>query len=319
MMACTSTQERPNRFATADEFLAALDAAPDPVNGVLVYPHRGGGSGSRQPRHPWPVLGSGASALEAVEAAVRSLEEDVHFNAGRGSVFTDAGLHELDAAIMDGQDRAAGAIAGSRTTRSPIELARTVLEKGPHVFLSGKGADEFARENGLEQVENAHFSTAERREQLERLKAGQVRALEVEYKFGTVGAVALDCAGHVAAATSTGGMTGKRWGRIGDSPVIGAGCYADDRSCAVSATGHGEYFLRAVVAHEIGARIRLGGEDGQAAADAVMAEVKALGGEGGVIVVTAGGEGLYAFNTPGMYRGMAGPDGRSVALYSDER
>ena len=265
------------------------------------------------------VLAGGGSALDAVEAAVRALEDDEHFNAGRGSVFTWDGTHELDASIMDGSNRSAGAVAGVETTRCPIALARAVMDKSGHVFLSRDGADAFAREQGLEQVTNGYFSTEERREQLERLKAHEVSALEVEYKFGTVGAVALDAAGHVAAATSTGGMTGKRWGRIGDSPVIGAGCYADDRAGAVSATGHGEYFIQAAVAHEICARIRIGGECAQAAADAVMAEVKALGGDGGVIVVTPGGEAVTAFNTPGMYRGMADAAGRSVALYSDER
>ena len=264
-------------------------------------------------------LAAGGSALDAVEAAVRALEEDPHFNAGRGSVFTWDGGHELDASIMDGRGRTAGAVAGSTTTRSSVALARAVMEQSPHVFLSGAGADLFAREAGLEQVPNGWFSTDERRQQLERLKADKVSALEVEYKFGTVGAVALDARGHVAAATSTGGMTGKRWGRIGDSPIVGAGCYADDRSCAVSATGHGEYFIQAAVAHEISARIRLCGESAQGAADAVMAEVKALGGDGGVIVVTPRGEAVTSFNTPGMYRGVASASGRRVAVYSDER
>jgi beta-aspartyl-peptidase (threonine type) len=192
------------------------------------------------------------------------------------------------------------------------------MEKSPHVFLSTDGADQFSREQGLEQVPNDYFATPERRKQLEIFKTTKVSALEIEYKFGTVGAVALDTHGHVAAATSTGGMTGKRWGRIGDSPIIGAGTYADDRACAVSATGHGEYFIRAGVAHEICARMRLGGENAQKAADAVLAEIKAMGGDGGVILVTPKGENVYSFNTPGMYRGTASKAGRCVAIYSDE-
>ncbi|HEU4704932.1 MAG TPA: isoaspartyl peptidase/L-asparaginase, partial [Sphingomicrobium sp.] len=186
------------------------------------------------------------------------------------------------------------------------------------VFLSREGADQFSREQGLEQVPNDYFATPERRRQLEELKAKKVSYFDVDLKYGTVGAVALDERGHVAAATSTGGLTGKRWGRIGDSPIIGAGTYADDRACAVSATGAGEYFIRVGAAHEICARIRLEGEAPQAAADAVVDEIKQLGGSGGVIVLTPKGDQVYSFNTPGMYRGMADKGGRSVALYADE-
>jgi beta-aspartyl-peptidase (threonine type) len=264
------------------------------------------------------VLASGGKALDAVEAAARVMEDDPNFNAGKGAVFTYDGRNELDASIMDGSTRAAGAVSGVTATKNPISLARAVMEKSPHVFLSKDGADQFSREQGLEQVPNDYFATPERRKQLEVFKTTKVSALEIEYKFGTVGAVALDTHGHVAAATSTGGMTGKRWGRIGDSPVIGAGTYADDRACAVSATGHGEYFIRAGVAHEICARMRLAGENGQKAADAVLAEIKAMGGDGGVILVTPKGETVYSFNTPGMYRGTASKGGRKVAIYSDE-
>jgi beta-aspartyl-peptidase (threonine type) len=267
------------------------------------------------------VLDSGGSALDAVEASVRVLEDDPNFNAGRGSVFTYDGKIEMDASIMDGRTRAAGAVSGVTATKNPISLARAVMEKSDHVFLGGRGANEFSIAQGLEQAPPSYFETDFRRRQLEELKANKVSALEVEYKYGTVGAVALDTAGHVAAATSTGGMTAKRWGRIGDSPIIGAGTYADDRGCAVSATGWGEYFIRVGVAHEICARMRLGGLPAQAAADGVMAEVKALGGDGGVIVVTPKGEMVYSFNTAGMYRGKADSKGRSVGLYStaDER
>lgn len=262
------------------------------------------------------ILESGGSALGAVEAAVKSLEDDPHFNAGRGAVFTDKGAIELDASIMDGRERAAGAVAGITRTRHPISLARAVMEQSDHVFLAGKGADEFSAVHGLEQASPDWFATDERRQQLAELKANNLSALDVEYKYGTVGAVALDIDGHLAAATSTGGMTGKRWGRVGDSPIVGAGVYADDRSCAVSSTGWGEYFLRVGVAHEIAARVRLAGESGEQAAKEVMAEVMALGGSGGVIVVTSKGEMVEAFNTPGMYRGQASRIGKTVALYS---
>lgn len=265
------------------------------------------------------VLAGGGAALDAVEAAVRVLEDDPHFNAGRGSVFTWDGHIEMDAAIMDGRDRNAGAVTGVTATRNPIRLARAVMEDSPHVFLSREGANQFSIDRGLPQEPPEYFQTAERRRQLDELRSRpSAEHFDVHLKYGTVGAVALDSEGHVAAATSTGGLTGKRWGRIGDSPIIGAGTYADDRACAVSATGAGEYFIRAGVAHEICARMRIGAEDPQAAADAVMAEVAAMGGSGGVIVVTPAGDGLYSFNTPGMYRGEASPAGRSVAIYGDE-
>lgn len=263
------------------------------------------------------ILSSGGSALDAVEASVRILEDDPNFNAGRGSVFTYDGHNEMDASIMDGRTRAAGAVTGVTTTKNPISLARAVMEKSEHVFLSREGANEFSRQQGLEQVPPEYFATPERRRQLDLFKSKKVSALDIEYKFGTVGAVALDKRGHVAAATSTGGMTGKRWGRIGDSPIIGAGTYADDRGCAVSGTGWGEYFIRVGVAHEICARMRLDGTSTQAAADNVMAEVKALGGDGGVIVVTPKGDMVTSFNTAGMYRGKADASGRSVKLYSE--
>lgn len=265
------------------------------------------------------VLAGRGSALDAVEATVRTLEDDPNFNAGRGAVFTYEGTIEHDASIMDGRNRAAGAITGTSHIRHPISLARKVMEESPHVFLRGQGAEQFATERGLEQVPNEWFHTPERRRQWQEFRERPAaESFDVDLKYGTVGAVALDCEGHVAAATSTGGLTGKRWGRIGDSPVIGAGTYADDRACAISATGAGEYFIRAGVAHEICARMRLSGESAQAAADAVMAEVEALGGTGGVIVVSPSGEGVYSFNTPGMYRGQASPAGRDVAIYGDE-
>jgi beta-aspartyl-peptidase (threonine type) len=263
------------------------------------------------------VLERGGSALDAVEAAVRELEDDANFNAGRGAVFTHEGSIELDAAIMDGRTRAAGAVAGVKTTRNPVSLARVVMEKTAHVFLGGSGAAELAVDQGLEQVPPEWFETEERRQQLEKVKATRSEAFDVELKYGTVGAVALDKNGHVAAATSTGGLTGKRWGRIGDTPVIGAGTYADDRSAAVSGTGTGEIFIRAVAGHQLAERVRLGGEALQQALDATLADIENLGGSGGLIAVTPRGEAAWGFTTPGMYRGMADASGRKVALYSD--
>ena len=262
------------------------------------------------------ILGRKESAVDAVEAAVRVLEEDPCFNAGRGSVLTADGCIELDAAIMDGRTRAAGAIAGLRTTRAPVSLARLLMEKGPHVFLSGRGADQFAKEAGLEQVSNSWFEVEERRRQLHELLAAD--GFDDEVKYGTVGAVAVDVNGHVAVATSTGGLTAKRWGRVGDSPLIGAGTYADDRSAAASATGSGEYFIRAVAAHQLAERVQLGGESLQTALDAVLADIEALGGKGGLIAVAPDGEAAWGFTTPAMYRGMVDATGRAVAIYADE-
>ena len=264
------------------------------------------------------VLREGGTAMDAVEAVVVILEDDPKFNAGRGAVFTWDGTNELDASFMDGRNRAAGAVAGVTTVKNPIRLARKVMDDGRHVFLSGNGAEQFAGENGLELVSREWFATEQRRRQLERMKAQNLSALDVEFKFGTVGAVALDRAGNMAAGTSTGGMTGKRWGRIGDAPVIGAGTYADNRACAVSATGWGEFFIRVGVASAICTRMRLAGEDAQTAADAVMADVAELGGDGGVIVAAPGGEAVFSFNTPGMYRGRATSTGvNEVAIFKE--
>jgi len=262
------------------------------------------------------ILGRGGAALDAVEASARLLEDDPCFNAGRGSALTDQGSVELDAAIMDGRNRRAGAVAGLQTTRAPVSLARRLMEQGPHVFLTGRGADRFAEDAGLEQVDPAWFVTDERRRQLDELLAGG--GFDAAVKYGTVGAVALDEHGHVAAATSTGGLTAKRWGRIGDSPLIGAGTYADDRSAAVSATGSGEYFIRAVAAHQLAERVRLGGATLQQALGGVLADISELGGTGGLIAVAPTGEAAWGFTTPAMYRGMADAAGRRVAIYAGE-
>ena len=262
------------------------------------------------------ILERGESAVDAVEAAARLLEENPCFNAGRGSVLTEQGEVELDAAIMDGRTRTAGAVSGIKTTRAPISLARRLMERGPHVFLAGTAADRFAASAGLEQVANDFFILPERRRQLDEALAAGSAADPI--KYGTIGAVAVDTEGNVAAATSTGGITAKRWGRVGDSPLIGAGTYADNRAAAVSATGSGEYFIRAVAAHEVAARIRLGCETLQQAIDGVLVDIASLGGKGGLIAVAPDGEAAWGFTTPAMYRGMADAAGRTVAIYSDD-
>ncbi|MBA3050290.1 MAG: isoaspartyl peptidase/L-asparaginase [Alphaproteobacteria bacterium] len=285
------------------------------------------------------VLANGGSALDAVQAAIELMEDDPLFNAGRGAVFTAAGRNELDAAVMNGSDLTAGAVAGLTTTRHPIAAARAVMERSPHVMLIGEGADTFAASVGLEQVDPTFFFTERRWRGLETALRAQnlpiperpagapgpqaENALPApplnERKFGTVGAVALDSQGRLAAGTSTGGMTAKRWGRVGDVPVLGAGTYASNRDgCAVSATGDGEYYIRASVARDICARIA-GGSTSQAAAQAEVDDALSLGGSGGVIVMDVEGRPSFAMTTSGMYRGSissGAPAG--VAIYGDE-
>jgi beta-aspartyl-peptidase (threonine type) len=254
-------------------------------------------------RAGFDILSRGGPSLDAVVAAVKALEDDPLFNAGRGAVLSANGEHELDASLMDGRDLRAGAVTGVRHVRSPIELARLVMERSPHVMLAGPGAEEFALEQGLAPVPNSYFATERRRLELERYLRSEPGAGE-ESLMGTVGAVALDSGGNLAAATSTGGMTGKRWGRVGDSPIIGAGTYAANDSCAVSATGHGEFFIRASVAHEIASLMRYRGLGVVAAADeVVMGQLVRLGGSGGVIAVGRDGSIAMPFNSPGMLRG----------------
>lgn len=290
------------------------------------------------------VLVGGGSSLDAIQAAIQVMEDDPLFNAGRGAVFTAAGRNELDAAVMNGSDLTAGAVAGLTTTRHPIAAARAVMEKSPHVMLIGPGADSFAASTGLEQVPPAFFFTERRWQGLVKALTDQnqpsparpegVPAAPIggladndaaapplnERKFGTVGAVALDVHGNLAAGTSTGGMTGKRWGRVGDVPVIGAGTYASNRDgCAVSATGDGEYFIRATVARDICSRIA-SGETTPAAAQAEIADALSLGGSGGVIVMDKAGAPAFAMSTSGMYRGRVASTGSNlyVAIYADE-
>ncbi|HEX7013453.1 MAG TPA: isoaspartyl peptidase/L-asparaginase [Steroidobacteraceae bacterium] len=284
------------------------------------------------------VLAEGGSALDAVESTIMLMEDDPLFNAGRGAVFTAEGRNELDAAITDGKTLSAGSVAGVTTTRHPISLARRVMEKSPHVMLIGAGADAFSRSEGLEQVDPAWFYTERRWQALEKFLsqkglpippkpagAGQSDSgkglVHDEGKKGTVGVVALDEHGNVAAGTSTGGTTGKRWGRVGDSPVIGAGTYASNSSCAVSATGTGEYFIRLTVAREICALVEYKGMRLQEAADEVIQKrLTALGGDGGIIAVAPDGQMAWSFNTSGMYRARAAAGQLPViAIYKDEK
>lgn len=268
------------------------------------------------------LLSQSGSALDAVEAAVMALEESPRFNAGKGSVFDACGEHELDASIMEGHSRRAGAVAGVRTVRNPVRLARAVMEDSPHVFLIGAGAERFAdTQPGVERVANQWFDTDIRREQLQLAQALEQQQASQDLRgryFGTVGAVALDAHGRIAAATSTGGMTNKRWGRVGDSPIIGAGTWADDR-CGVSGTGWGEFFIRNAVAHDICARVAYRGDSIAAATeDVIMNVVPTHGGDGGAIALDRDGNIAMAFNTSGMYRGWIRPDGsRGTAIYRD--
>lgn len=273
------------------------------------------------------VLAKGGTSMDAVVTAVQIMEASPLFNAGVGAVYNWDGIHELDASIMNGATREAGAIASVKTIKSPIALARKVMEESVHVMLSGEGAETFAQEQGLEQVDNSYFNTEARYQALQRMKqqVGNPRDkqawanMDDNYKYGTVGAVALDQHGNLAAATSTGGMTGKRYGRVGDSPIIGAGTWADNESCAVSATGHGEYFIRYQVAADICARMKYQQLDVVTAGDTVIHDVLLpAGGTGGVIIVDKDGHVHMPFNTEGMYRAKRVADQPAeIAIYKD--
>ncbi|HEX4706489.1 MAG TPA: isoaspartyl peptidase/L-asparaginase [Candidatus Udaeobacter sp.] len=269
----------------------------------------------------YEVLKGGGSSLDATEAAVRVLEDDSHFNAGRGSVFTSAGTNEMDAAIMDGKTLAAGAVAGLKHIKNPISLARLVMEKSGHVMLASEGAEVFAKDNGIELVDQKYFFTQERWDALQKMKAaaknrdggsGKAFLITDQDRHGTVGAVALDKNGNLAAATSTGGNTNKRPGRVGDTPVIGAGTYANNATCAVSATGDGEYFIRATAAREVSALMECRGMPLKDAAQAALDKVAKLGGTGGLIAIDHDGNVTLPFNTSGMYRGYVDRDGKLV-------
>jgi beta-aspartyl-peptidase (threonine type) len=281
----------------------------------------------------YDILKSGGSSLDAVEAAIRIMEDSPLFNAGKGSVLTSAGTVEMDASIMDGKTLKAGAVADLKHIKNPITLARLVMEQSPHVLLVGDGAEAFAKEKGIEPVPQSYFITDRRLKELEREKEKVKKQTAQpkqtnresgltdsdERKYGTVGAVALDKEGNLAAGTSTGGKTNKRVGRVGDSPIIGAGNYANNRTCAVSGTGDGEYFIRLLVAYDISALMEYKGVTVEAAArTVVMEKLKQLGGEGGIIAIDKNGHVAMTFNTPGMYRAYIAADGKPVVeIYKD--
>jgi beta-aspartyl-peptidase (threonine type) len=269
----------------------------------------------------YEILKRGGSSLDATEAAVRVLEDDPHFNAGKGSVFTSAGTNEMDAAIMEGKTLAAGAVASLKHIKNPISLARLVMEKSGHVVMDSEGAEAFAKENGIELVDQKYFFTQDRWDALQKIKAaeksrtsgvGKAFLITDQDRHGTVGAVALDKNGNLAAATSTGGTTNKRPGRVGDTPVIGAGTYANNATCAVSATGDGEYFIRATVARDVSALMEYRGMSLNDAAQAALDKVAKLGGTGGLIAIDRQGNITLPFNTAGMYRGCVDPNGKFV-------
>lgn len=322
------------RLRAVAAFVIAAAFAPTPARGqrpeFLLVVHGGAGTIRRADLTPqddsayratltqairagYDVLRADGSALDAIVATITVLEDSPLFNAGKGAVFTNVGTVELDAAIMDGTGLRAGAVAGVKHIKNPISLARLVMERSSHVLLAGDGAEAFATEQGMPLVPQSYFYTEQRRKELERSKAAQPRP------HGTVGALALDRQGRLAAGTSTGGLTNKRWGRIGDSPIIGAGTYAN-ASCAVSGTGQGEFFMRNVVAYDVCARVLYRGESLAAAADSViMRKLVSQHGEGGVIALDRDGHVAMPFNTEGMYRGSVGPDGNIVVkIYRDE-
>ncbi|KAA9039279.1 isoaspartyl peptidase/L-asparaginase [Ginsengibacter hankyongi] len=275
------------------------------------------------------VLENGGSAINAVKAAVVMMEDSVLFNAGRGSVFTKKGLNEMDAAIMDGRTLDAGAVAGVRNIRNPVELAEEVMLHSGHVFLSGKGANDFAIKQGIKLEPDEYFYSEYRYNQWKEIRDSDLYQLDhkidkpaklmKDKKFGTVGAVACDSAGNIAAATSTGGMTNKRYGRIGDSPMIGAGTYANNKTCAISCTGHGEIFIKAVAAYDVSCLMEYKNMTlQQACEEVVLKKLVALKGDGGLIGVDAKGNAAMVFNSAGMYRGFKNSDGEnSIAIYAN--
>ena len=271
----------------------------------------------------YAILENGGSSLDAIEAAIVLMEDSPLFNAGKGSVFTRDGKNELDASIMDGSDRNAGAIAGVTKVKNPIKLAREVMENSVHVMFAREGAEKFAKERDLEFVKPKYFYTEKRwnsyKAGLEAEKHNKESALPIDYKWGTVGALALDANGNLAAGTSTGGMTLKRYGRVGDAPIIGAGTFADNNSCAVSSTGHGEFFMRLTIARDICAQVEYGGKSvEEAAQDVIHNRLENFGGDGGVIVLGPDGDYAMMFNSAGMFRGVKNQAGiQEVAIYGE--
>lgn len=315
--------------------ISLVGAAADEPTGIAIAIHGGAGTILKANMTPekekayhaalqaaltagYDVLAAGGTALEAVEVTIRLMEDSPLFNAGRGAVFTAEGTHELDASIMEGKQLRAGAVAGVTTVKHPISLARLVMEASPHVLMAGEGAEAFATSQNVARVDPKYFFTQSRWDALQRVKQReqQKKPPKGDSKHGTVGCVALDADGNLAAGTSTGGMTNKRFGRVGDSPIIGAGTYAENASCAVSATGHGEYFIRAAVAYDIAARVKYQDLTVQAAADGVIQKkLGEMGGTGGVVVLDANGNVAYSFNTPGMYRGHMKAGKVETAIY----
>jgi len=344
-------------------------AQPKPMENFAIVIHGGAGTILKENMTPeleeqykaklnealkagYDILAAGGTSGDAVIASIKVMEDSPLFNAGKGAVFANDGTNSMDAAFMDGKTLRAGAVAGVHTIRNPIEGARAVMEKSPHVMLSGAGADQFAKEQGLKIEDPKYFYDEKRWQQLQKLKkqdeikldhssppagrggntTGSIKTMDVEFgasddasgagkKFGTVGCVALDKYGNLTAGTSTGGMTNKKWGRIGDSPVIGAGTYANNKTCAVSCTGHGEYFIRNVVAYDVSALMEYKGLTLEKATDEiVMKKLKEQGGEGGLIAMDAKGNIAMPFNTPGMYRGYMKKDGKPwVGIYRSDK
>jgi L-asparaginase / beta-aspartyl-peptidase len=270
----------------------------------------------------YAVLKAGGSALNAIEAAIIILEDSPLFNAGKGAVYTADGRNELDASIMEGKTLNAGSVAGVRTIKNPIIAARRVMDSSAHVMMAGVGAEKFARENKVVMVDTTYFYDEKRLKQLQKIKASELDGSgfltpveQMDYKFGTVGAVALDKEGNIAAGTSTGGMTNKKYGRIGDAPIIGAGTYANNKTCGVSATGHGEYFIRSVVAHDISALMEYKNLTLEHAAnEVVMKKLVEMGGEGGIIALDQNGNHTFSFNTSGMFRAVIDKTGKKQVL-----
>ena len=347
-LGCKDNQSATNSDQNPAKEIVNIDApASKKINEFAIVIHGGAGTILRKNMTPedeaaytakleeavrvgYEILKNGGTSLDAVEKTVNVLENSPLFNAGKGAVFTNEGKNELDASIMDGKTLNAGASASTTTVKNPINLARAVMEKSPHVMLSGKGAEMFAKEQGLELVDPSYFYTESRFKALQRVKAAEeneaTRDKAAFYdptikdsKFGTVGCVALDKDGNLAAGTSTGGMTNKRWGRIGDAPIIGAGTYANNATCAVSSTGWGEYFIRAMVAHDISALMDYKGLTLQEAArEVIQKKVPDLGGDGGIIAVDKNGNMVMEFNTEGMYRASMDASGKlNIGIYKD--
>ncbi|MFC4722703.1 isoaspartyl peptidase/L-asparaginase family protein [Geojedonia litorea] len=345
-LALFSCKNEKELTAMSDNKTKASDSAALKANDFAIIIHGGAGTILKKNMTPemeaaykatleeairvgYTILKNGGSSLDAVEKTINVMEDSPLFNAGKGAVFTNEGTNELDASIMDGKTRNAGASAGTTTVRNPINLARAVMERSEHVMLSGKGAEIFAKEQGLQLVDQGYFYTENRYKALQKIKDSEKTELDhddkqafydpniKDSKFGTVGCAALDKNGNLAAGTSTGGMTNKRWGRIGDAPIIGAGTYANNATCAVSSTGWGEYFIRGMVAYDISALMDYKGITLEAAAkEVIQSKLTNLGGTGGIVAVDKNGNLVAEFNTAGMYRATMNDKGElTVGIY----